>query len=104
MNIKRLIKFWWQRVTRGWDDSETWNLDRSLAKLILPRLKRYKEISIAFPADLTEVQWNEYLDKMIFSFEFSASKHGDYSGSDDEYEKYQEGLDLFAEYYTMLWW
>lgn len=26
-SVKRDIKYWFQRRTRGWSDDETWNLD-----------------------------------------------------------------------------
>ena len=47
MNIfnKRYWKFLWQRWTRGFDDSETWSLYDTIARFILPRLKRFKEIA-----------------------------------------------------------
>ena len=43
--FKRSLRFWWQRGTRGWDDSETWGLDGTLARFILPRLQRFKEVT-----------------------------------------------------------
>ena len=42
--IKRAIKHWWQRRTRGWDDSDTYSLDITIAKFALPRFKRLREI------------------------------------------------------------
>ncbi len=99
--IKRAIKFWFQRRIRGWDDSETWSLDFSLAKLILPRLKRFKELTIGVPASLTEEQWNEYLDDMIFAFEFLADEN---SLPEMVPERVRNGLDLFARWYRNLWW
>jgi hypothetical protein len=42
-DIKREIKFFWQRLTRGFDDSVTWNLDITVAKFMLPRFKLYRE-------------------------------------------------------------
>jgi hypothetical protein len=34
-----------QRLERGFDDSETWCLDLTIAKFIIPRLERFIEIS-----------------------------------------------------------
>lgn len=100
---KRARKFFWQRLTRGWDDSETWSLDHSLAKLILPRLKRFKQITIGIPGDMKEREWNDILDKMIASFEFAASEER-WKATPEDYDKHKEGLQLFAEYYWALWW
>ena len=51
--IKIAIKYWYQRRNRGWDDSETWGLDTTLAFWIVPRLKRLKEVTNGKP--LSEV-------------------------------------------------
>ena len=43
MTIRRNIKYWFQRRTRGWSDDECWNLDYSFIKWINSRFKKYKE-------------------------------------------------------------
>lgn len=69
--------------------------------------------------------WLEYLDKMIYAFEnkepeydggFIGSEHDFYKPSDqDAWDKYmsrlkthnkdvQEGLDLFSQHFSDLWW
>ena len=100
MSIKRKIRFWYQRRTRGFDDSETFSLDYSLAKLILPRLQRFKQVSIdVLPSEMTSEEWSEILDKMINAFDYYSSKRR-WSSTED----HEEGLKLFAQYYTDLWW
>ena len=55
-----------QRMERGFDDSETWSLRDTIGNFILPRLRRFKEVSIAFPADLEDASdWENILNKMI---------------------------------------
>ena len=100
---KRDVRFFWQRRTRGWDDSETFSLDHSLAKLILPRLKRFKEVTIGIPGNLKEDEWNLILDKMIAAFEFAASDKR-WVAESEEYQKHNEGIKLFAEHFWSLWW
>lgn len=41
--LKRSIKYWFQRRTRGWPDDETWNLDYEFIKWVNSRFKKYKE-------------------------------------------------------------
>jgi hypothetical protein len=101
--FKRSVKFWWQRRVRGWDDSDTWSLDYSLPKVILPRLKRFKKLKIGVPEELSVQEWNSILDKMIAAFEFAGSEKR-WLSEHKEYENHQEGLDLFAKYYWNLWW
>lgn len=100
---RRKLRFFIQRRNRGWDDSETWSLDYSLAKVILPRLKRFRDLSIGFPSDLSEDEWQEMLNKMIAAFEFAASEDR-WMASPEEYDKHHEGIKLFAEHYWALWW
>lgn len=99
---RRQIKFWWQRLTRGFADNETWNLDVAFAKLIAPRLRRFRDISIAYPSDLTVDEWFADLSKMIWAFEFIASEKN--ITNDYQEANIQEGLDLFAKHYQSLWW
>ncbi len=103
--IKRSVKFWWQRRTRGWDDSETWNMDLTFAEFILPRLKRFKILTNGYPASLDEDSWNKILDSMIMAFtliiyNYETSK--EYSEHDEKLV--QEGLENFHQHYYSLWW
>ena len=99
---KRDVKFFFQRMTRGWDDSETWNLDTRLAEHILPRLKRFREVTIGCPADISWEEWTAALDKMIAAFEWHAA---DVNERDENfYTEAQKGIELFAKYYGYLWW
>ena len=96
----RWMLFWWQRRTRGWDDSETWSLDRTLARYIAPRLRRFREVSCGYPCDMTETEWSESLSKMQTAFDRLMADECccDFDPS------VQEGLDLFAQHFRGLWW
>ena len=106
--MKSSLKFAKQREERGWDETECWNLDVTIAKFILPRLKTFKRIHHGYPSELGEGQWEEALNKMIFAFEESITY--------DEWEfkltpkelsekqkKIEEGLSLFAKHFRDLW-
>ena len=43
---QRYMKFFVQRHTRGFDDSETWNLDKAMIKNLYDRVKKYQELTI----------------------------------------------------------
>lgn len=98
---KREIKFSKQRLKRGFDDSETWSLYTTIASFIVPRLKRFKKVNNGYPANLTEEEWDTILDKMIFSFE---NCDHDKLFEKEFYDKYEEGINLFAKYFMNLWW
>ena len=101
--LRRDARHLYQRLTRGWDDSETYSLDHSLGKIIAPRLRRFQELNNGFPDGMSEQEWNDNLDKMIAAFEFAGSDRRWLAGN-EEFEKHQEGLKLFAEHYYGLWW
>ena len=102
---KREKKYIKQRINRGFDDSETWNLDGTIAEFIIPRLKVFKTKLHGYPGDLTEESWNEIIDKMILAFELNLSNKYDWDkrASTENDAKIQEGLDLFAKYFRHLW-
>ena len=100
---KREIKFWWQRRTRKWDDSETWNLDMVVTKFTLPRLKRFREINAVSPEELTEKEWDSILNQMIFAFE-TFDDHWNKELTEEEWRKIDRGFQLFGKWYMRLWW
>lgn len=120
--IKRRIKFIWQKWTRGFSDEEMWNLDITISKFILPRLKRHFEINKSVPYGVDEAEWEEIKKKMIIAFEYFAIPGKGIFGIDPDeenceiaraynlkkYEKQEkdinEGFELFAKFFHMLWY
>ena len=115
-NQDKTIKQYYQYKLKGMDDTETYNLDVGIANFIVPRLARFKELTDAIPPDVkTEEEWQEILDKMLFSFNVLLNQESVdniflYGGKPmktlvDTFERqYQEGMDLFAKYVRYLWW
>jgi hypothetical protein len=101
---ERQRRFFWQRLTRGWDDSDTWSLDRPLAKLIAPRLRRFSELRGGHPHGMTEEEWHATIMKMVEAFEWYASDDRYGPNEFKNIEKHQEGIELFAKHYAGLWW
>ena len=111
---KRQRKKWLKQHNRYFDPRETWSLDVTIASYVYPRLKLFKKVNIGYPPDISMKEWNEILDKMIFSFgELKKDYIGyeinyddpDWKDKIDEYDhKVQEGLDLFGKYFKYLWW
>jgi hypothetical protein len=95
---KRFVK---QRAERGWDDSETWSLFTTFCCWIVPRLKRYKELSGGYPPSMSEDEWCALLDKMIEGFEICARDDDPMSY---ENVKVREALQVFHDYFFQLWW
>lgn len=99
-----------QRIERGFDNSETWSLNTTIASFVWPRLKRFKEVANGFPNCFGSMdEWYDVLDKMISAFEKYASYDDVTMDMEmDEINKLeaeiQEGIDLFAKYFFKLWW
>lgn len=86
-----------QLLEWGFHDGHTFDLCDHLAKLILPRLKRYKELAS------TVIKIDFPLDDMINAFDIIA--HKEYlSWTNEEKKIVEKGLRAFADYYMCLWW
>ena len=112
--IRNHIKWFFQRVTRGWDDREIWSLDNTISKFVLPRLKLLKKNKHGIPCDFVnkdgsvrEDEWNRKLDEMIWAHWFIVNqaelpyhRFHDHFG---EWERCRAGLGYFGKYYLSLW-
>lgn len=95
--IKRSIRHWWQRRTRGFDDSVTWSLDHTFHEWILPRLKRYDEI--ASDVIVITPEFREAIDDMIEGFSQEAWDYDEIAQV-----KMQKAYKQFSEWHGALWW
>ena len=124
------------RYTKGhlkFSVKEIWNLKLHLASCIYDCLLQFKNLDrTSYPSDISGERWEEYLDKMLFSFkEISSNFKNDpleihvkdkslseifteddsndaertlvISDSKKYFDKIQEGLNLFSKYYNDLW-
>lgn len=105
--LRSNVKHWWQRRTRGWSDDELWNLDVTIAKFTLPRLKAFRSGPAmgGTPTTIaTNEEWLAILDEMIFAFEFVAGENYYINQHNkNEYERCEKGLALFAKHFMSLW-
>lgn len=92
-----------QRKERGFDDSECWSLDITIAKFITPRLKNFREIVGGYPPAFSSLdKWKLTIDKMILAFEHIAEERG-ISPNKKTQKEIKQGLDLFREWIFHLW-
>lgn len=98
------IKYLWQRLIRGYSDYDLLNLDLTIAKFILPRLKTFGKTIDHYPASLpTEIIWADYIDDMIFTFEAKIKYFPDLPANEKELKRYRRGLVAFSRFYDYLW-
>lgn len=96
-----------QRLTRGFDDTEMWSLDCTIAKFIAPRLKVFKEQAAEIgdhPVNITSEKWQEILSQMIEGFELY-SDHFNWPSdvSNENWKKVYKALKLFKNWFMNLW-
>ena len=100
---KRAIKFLKQRIKRGFDDSELWSLDSTLTKFLLPRIKAFKDMTMSHPGTVTEEEWYEILDDIIYSLESFKNECEFWETEKLDRERYDRGFRYLGEYYRDLW-
>lgn len=96
-----------QRLTRGFDDTEMWSLDCTIAAFIAPRLKVFKEQAARIgdhPVSITSEKWQEILSQMIEGFELYPD-HFNWPSEDsnENWKKVYKALELFKNWFMNLW-
>ena len=124
------------RYTKGHlrlSNKEVWNLKVHLASCIYDSLLQFKNLDrTSYPSDISPETWEEYLDKMLFSFkeistndkndpleihlkdkDLSDTLTDDFSSDAERtlvmndskkyFDKIKEGLNLFSKYFNDLW-
>ena len=121
-NTKWWDKFAKQRLEYGFDDTEIWNLDLTIAKFILPRVERLQKTFTGYPGFLHgEDEWKEILGKICKAFRLYVNCDNNCIEDvgtirllyrDDnpdklekalkDHEEYEEGINLFFKYWRWL--
>lgn len=104
---RRTLRHLRQRLTQGWDDSDLWNLDVTIAEFVLPRLQRFREYAAGYPGDLaTQEEWHAMLDDMLYGLRAIVEDNYPSASNYDQidWERVQRGLRLFGERFRNLWW
>lgn len=99
--LKRFIKNTYQRWTKCYTDEELWNLDKTICKFVLPRLKAFRERTDCFPPNIEYEEWLNRLDEMIEAFELASTYD---ILNEDDFLKVQKGLLVFGWNFQYLWW
>ena len=68
--VEKMALYKKQRIERGFDDTELWNLEYTIAKYILPRLIEFRKVMNGYPGDVESFdEYEEIVDKMIYAFD-----------------------------------
>jgi len=124
------VKYFFQEHVNGYNETDPWNMAWYIARKALPPLKHMRNnfhgTSIRYHKDekdgkdgtvvelnnvvpgpdsesLTEQEWRDVLDDIIFAFEYQLKKDDlDYYNKKDM-QRQKRGLKLFSIYYNNLW-
>lgn len=108
------VQFAWQRVHRGWDDTEVWSIWPTYFKRNAAILRGIRDSDIGHPVDMTHDEWKAILTKIVDAFELAAQVDDAKDGgmgwgfdSSDQYEKnkeqIKEAMDLFTKHVWSMW-
>ena len=97
-------KYRQQRFLNGFDDTETWHMDRTMALFIIPRLKRFMEVNNGIPIGETEESYDEKLRFIIQAFENYYVSDKYFNSVDiEERKKLTDDVRLAVDYLSKLW-
>ena len=105
LNIKSSI----QRGKRGWADSDTWDFDGYLTKIIIEGITYLKKEPIGYPNGVKNKQeWKKTLKEIIDGFKAyqdacDYTKINTKSKFNKRMKKFNKGMKLFVKYYSNLW-
>ena len=86
-------------------DSELYNLDSTICAFIIPKLKKFKEVTKSYPPQVGSFEnWQDTIDKMIYWMEMYLDDDNRYNRTEEEKTKMEEGKKLFFDYFENLWW
>ncbi len=106
---KKLEKYKKQIEEQGFDDTETWHLDTTLALFLIPRLKRFIQVNNGFPNGETYESYIEKLKFIVKSFEEYYLNMYENEKVSLELEKERlnnakKAVEILSELWFNLWW
>jgi hypothetical protein len=104
---ERLEHFKKQREENGFDDTETWHLDKTLALFLIPRLERFIQVNNGFPNGETEESFNEKLNFILKSFQqyyYGENEEVSLELEKERVSNLKKAAAILGEIWFDLWW
>jgi hypothetical protein len=104
---ERLEHFKKQREENGFDDTETWHLDKTLALFLIPRLERFIQVNNGFPNGETEESFNEKLNYILKSFQqyyYGENEEVSLELEKERVSNLKKAAAILGEIWFDLWW
>lgn len=118
-HIHRNVKFGFQRMFRGYDNSDCWAFKWNFIERNYKLIKHFKNNCVSYPCTMTEEEWDKILEEMIQHLymmdEYNVTeslKQGmpedwkpDYKTVWEIMERHKdEFFKLFSKHFYNLWW
>lgn len=101
-DIADKIKWFSQKLFRGWSDPELWDLGNTITRFALPRLKAFKEnCKHSYPASVkSEKEWYKIINEMIWGLEKTLA---DVPLKKKELNRMETAMALVGKYLFTMW-
>ena len=102
------LKFAWQRVWKGYDDTFWWSMDTVFIELYYHLFNDMVKSSMSHPHELTYMEWNNILKEMRDLLAGAHWEDKDYNTWDEiDFDKVKASKDeffkVFSKYFYDLW-
>ena len=100
----------WQRVRRGHDASQLWNLNYTLATLTVAGVRYMRETQHGYPGEFSPEfggegwpKWDGILARIEGGFQAWLDEDGWFHDKPEAEAKFKDGMALYAEWFGALW-
>jgi len=110
---KRAIRYAYQRVTRGYDNTWWWGLCETMPDTMVKVLTEFRTRHMGYPMGMTMKTWDATLEKMIEGWKAAQRmKSDEYFWLSPEEHKakwdadkkvFEAGMKVFTKYFFNLW-
>lgn len=98
----RIKKYKKQRIKRGFDDTETYDLSHTISSFIIPRLERYEKL--ANEMLLRDKELTDKIKEFLCALKLITRDEGSHLWNEEENKQVQKGLNHFPDIFMTLWW
>jgi len=111
-DYKYEVKWAWQRVFRGWDDTACWSIDEHLSILLPKVIRKLRDGCDSYPLGLKNLkEWKVILGQMADGFEaYWLMRNATFTNEKSFFKqqeilkkKFDKGFQLFVKHFSGLW-
>jgi len=98
-----------ERGRNGYGRRDAWNLFDYIGDICIGALTQLKNEGCSYPMDMTPEEWNEKLETMIVGFKAANRiseleyNWNDPKETEEVYNTYNKGMELFCKHFLNLW-